>query len=261
MELFTIGFISVGLADLLDISLVALLFYRLYKALRNSAMLQVVLVVLGLFAAYRVVELMNMELMASLFGEFVQLGTLALVVIFSPELRRLVLGLTRNTLLDRVRTQLGSQVDENPVYNELIDAVIELAANYTGSIVVLSRESDLGNIAQSGDEFNADVSKRLLVSIFNPKSPLHDGAVIIKNGRIVAARAVLPVSDDPDLPPELGLRHRSALGITEITDAAAIVTSEESGKISVANEGRLKRNLSEEELRQFMRNLYAESEA
>ena len=139
---------------------------------------------------------------------------------------------------------------------DLIQAAESLAAARTGALIVIMRETDLSHIIETGDMMNAELSLRLLISIFNVTSPLHDGAAIVRGNQIVAARCVLPVSDDPDIPPELGLRHRAALGLTEVSDAAAIVVSEETGKISVALNGRIKRNLSGEELNQFLSNLH-----
>lgn len=256
MELFRIGFIPVGVIDLVDVCLVALIFYRVYKTLRNSALLQLLVLMMLIFVVWRVVEVLHMELMNTLVRQFLQIGTLALVVIYAPELRRVFMGLRRNSVLEKLRRQINKGIPLEDDFVEIVGAVMQMGRSRTGSIIVLEGRARLDTFATTGDELNADLSQRLLESIFNPKSPLHDGAVIVRGKSIIAARVVLPVSDDPDLPPELGLRHRSGLGITEVTDSAALITSEESGKVSVAYEGRLKRNVQEEELKQFLRNFY-----
>jgi uncharacterized protein (TIGR00159 family) len=255
MKLFDILFIEVHLADLLDITIVAFLMYKLQKVLRKGPLFQVLLLVLAVFFLWRVVELLNLELVGTLMREFFQVGLLGLVVIFAPQIRRSLIEMGQNPFFKRLRKQLSSVDLQTLAIEEIVAAAEELAAYRTGALIVLARDSDLDNVLNSGDALDAAVSRRLLISIFNPKSPLHDGAVVIKGKSILAARCVLPVSDDPDIPPELGLRHRSALGITEVTDAAAIIVSEETGKVSVALGGRLKRNLSAEELVQFLRKL------
>lgn len=256
IELFQIAFVSVRLMDLLDIGLMSLLLYQFYQLFRRSAFLQLLLVLLLLFLLWRVTEMLNMVLMRSLLSNFLEIGAIALVIVFAPELRRMLLGLNRQAPFERLRRQLSTEISASRNFDELLVAIETLAETRTGAIIVLQGSSDLSSIIESGDRINADVSKRLLMSVFNPKSPLHDGAAIIKDNTLMAARCVLPISDDPDLPPELGLRHRSGLGVTEISDAAAIIVSEETGKVALASEGRLKRNLSQEELQQFLKKFY-----
>jgi diadenylate cyclase len=256
MELFRIGFISFSLIDLVDILLVSFLFYRLHHALRNTLAVPLITLLLLAFVLMRVVELFNFVVLGRIFQEFLQVGTIAIVVIFAPELRRLALGIGSRTLFERFRRRLGQDITDSLSHDEIISAVEEMAESRTGAIIVLVGNTNMQQYIDTGDVINAKVSKRLLISIFSPKSPLHDGAVLIKGDTIVAARVVLPVSDDPDIPPELGLRHRSALGISEVSDAEAIVVSEETGKVSFAARGRLKRNLSGAELRQFMLDFY-----
>ena len=256
MEIFKIGFISVRLLDVADILLVAFALYKFYKIFRRSVVLQLLIVVLVMFILWRVVELMDMVLVKSVLDEVLKVGTIGLIVLFAPEIRRFLLVLSHNAVIERFRQQLTANIGNPSMYADIISAAEELASSRSGAIIVLVGANDLGHIEQTGDTINATVQKRLLLSIFNKTSPLHDGAVLIRNNQIVAARCVLPVSDDPDIPPELGLRHRAALGITEISDAAAIIVSEETGKISVAEAGRIKRNLSGEELLQFITKFY-----
>lgn len=261
MELFKIGFLSFSVIDLLDISLVSYLFYRIHRSLRNTVAIPLVTILILVFVVTRIIELFNFAVMGRLFEEFLQVGTLALAVIFAPELRRMALKLGQSSYFERFRKRFGQQLQTGINYEEIIDAVEEMAENRTGAIIVLIGNTDMSSYIMTGDPINATVSKRLLISIFHKNSPLHDGAVLIRGNTIVAARVVLPVSDDPDIPPELGLRHRSALGISEVSDAEAIVVSEETGKVSIATRGRLKRNLSAQELKQFMLDFYNDTES
>lgn len=256
MELFRFWFISFTVIDLLDIVLVSYLFYRVHRALRNTVAIPLVTVLLLAFVFTRVVELFNFAVMGRIFEEFLQVGTIALIVIFAPELRRMSLAFGQSSFFERFRRRFGQQIQDDHSTQELINAVEQMAETRTGAIIVLMGNADMSQYEKTGDLIDASVSKRLIISIFHKNSPLHDGAVLVKGNTIVAARVVLPVSDDPDIPPELGLRHRSALGITEVTDAEAIVVSEETGKVSFASRGRLKRNLSAAELKQFMLDFY-----
>lgn len=256
MELFAIGFLKVRLLDLVDMALVSVLVYRLLLLLRRNILIMTLLLFLAVYALWRVADFLHMILINTILREFLQIAVVGLVVIFAPELRRALLTFSRSNLVERFRSFLNPS--SSPTLNnaELIQAAESLASTRTGALVVILRENDLEHIIETGDRIDAALSKRLLESIFHPKSPLHDGAVVVKGNTIVAARCVLPISDDPDIPPELGLRHRAALGLTELSDAAAIVVSEETGKISVALNGRIKRNLSAEELNQFLNNLH-----
>lgn len=257
MEIFNFGFIPVTFIDILDISVVAFLIYKLQKIFLKSIVLQGLYVLFLIFGVWRIVDLMNMSLTRTLLDKFLQIGTLALVVIFAPEIRRLLV-VSHNTLLDRFRKQLTESFQKDTVdgIEEIIQAIEPMSRSKTGVLIVLLKNTNLDHIIVTGDTINATLSSRLLQTIFNKKSPLHDGAVLVKDNKILAARCVLPVSDDPDLPPELGLRHRSAVGITEVSDTLAIVVSEETGKVTVAINGRIKRSLSNAELKQFLTQFY-----
>jgi uncharacterized protein (TIGR00159 family) len=258
MALFKIGFIPVSFIDLIDISVVAVGTWYIQRTLRNSVLLRGVWLIIGVFVAWRLVELANMVLLKSILQEVLKLSALVVIVLLGPELRRLIFIKSRLVFFENLRRQINIELDDRPVVNseEIIEASLKLSDNRTGALIVLLRTNSLEQIISTGDRLDASVSTRLLISIFNPKSPLHDGAVLVQGNQIIAARCVLPVSDDPDLPPELGLRHRSALGLSEVSDAVALVVSEETGQISIAYQGRLKRNLSAEELQQYLGTLF-----
>jgi uncharacterized protein (TIGR00159 family) len=258
LELFRIGFLTLRLLDVIDILVVAFVIYKLYKLVRHTVVSQILFLILAAFILWKVVELLEMQLLKSILDELIQVGTLSLIIIFAPEIRRFFFVISHNSIIERLRNQLSKNLEQvdAAVFEELISAADELAGSRTGAIMVLVGINDLEHIQQTGDPIDGLVSARLLISIFNKTGPQHDGAVLIKANKILACRCVLPVSDDPDLPPELGLRHRAALGITEVTDAAAIIVSEETGKISWAQKGRIKRNLSAEELLQLLKDYY-----
>lgn len=249
MELFKLGFFVVRLTDVADIGVVAFLLYKMYKLFQRTIVLQVLVAFMLVFVVWKVADALNMLLLKSLLDQLIQVGAIALVVVFSPEVRRFLVTFTQRASILNLGLQLrqATNLAETQI-QELIEACQSLANQHTGAIILIEGESDLRHIEQTGDMINADLSKRLLLSIFNKMSPLHDGAVVVRGTQIVAARCVLPISDDPDVPAELGLRHRAALGMTEVSDALAIVISEESGKIAVARAGRIKRNLSADEL-------------
>ena len=181
-------------------------------------------------------------------------GVLAMIIVVTPELQRFLfmIGKAAPTSIDNLfKSIFYRKSDRDSIYNvsSIIEACKTLGGTNTGALLVISKSSELRFYAESGDNIDADLSKRLLISLFNKYSPLHDGAVIIYKGRIKAARCVLPVSESDTLPPNLGLRHRAAVGMAEITDTLVVVVSEETGQISTAKNGILVHNLSVKELR------------
>lgn len=252
--LFKIGFLNVSWIDILDILLVAGLLYQLYKLMQGSVAMRIFLGFLSLYLIYLVVSAAQMELLSAILGQFMGVGILAMIILFTPEIRKflLVIGKSAPTQFDQIFKGLFSKrKDKNIGYNisPIIDACKTLGATATGALIVLSRGTKLKFFAESGDILNAELNKRLLISIFNKYSPLHDGAVIIYKGKIESARSVLPVSESNDLPPNLGLRHRAAVGMSEVTDSLVIVVSEETGEISITFNGHLTHNVSLKELR------------
>lgn len=256
MKLIDVVFVPLTWFDLLDIFLVAILIYKVHTLFRKSIVLQGFLIMLALFISRRAAEVLNMRLIASALEEFLEIGIIVLVVIFAPELRRFLLSFRQTSWFSRLQTAASRNMSSTLNLKALKRAIEKLADSRTGALIVLQKDDKLESIIESGDYIGAEITEALLMSIFNTKSPLHDGAVVIKDDKILAARCVLPVSDDPDIPGELGLRHRSGLGVTELTDAAAIIVSEETGKVSRAENGVLKRNLNPEELDKFLDNFY-----
>ncbi len=241
----TIGFVPVEWKDVVDVLIVAFLIYQLYKFIRGTIGVQIVLGLAVLYLLDVVVLLFGMTALGALFSAFSEVFVLALIILFQPEIRRLVFLMGRNPFVRRlVRTSARERVVE-----EVAVAVEEMSEHRIGSLTAFGRSTGLRNFSESGTRLNADVERDLMTSIFFPNSPLHDGAVIIEDNRIEAARCILPVSDSPRLEPHLGLRHRAAVGLTERTDAFVVITSEETGRISVAEHGRIETDLSTEALR------------
>ncbi|MCS7081660.1 MAG: diadenylate cyclase CdaA [Bacteroidota bacterium] len=246
MRLFQVGFLEVRLVDLLDIGLVSFLFYKLYQFLRGTLAVPILWGLLLLFLATVLTDLVDMPVLRFLFGQLSGMGVLAVIVLFQPEIRRLLLLLGQTPWLQR----FGRRERERDLIGELVDAARNLAADRVGALIVLERTVGLQSYIETGEPIGARVSSRLLQAIFTPRSPLHDGAVIIRNRRIAAAKCILPISQNLQLGASLGMRHRAAVGITEVSDAFVIVVSEETGKISVAERGALQSGLSPLALRE-----------
>jgi len=242
-------FINIRILDILDIMLVALLMYQLYILVRGTVALNIIIGVIAIYFFWGIVKMLKMDLISNILGQIIGVGVIALIIVFQQEIRRflIIMGtryINRNRL--RIENFLRMEFDVRPTLRikSILKAVINLSNTKTGALIVIKQKSTLDIYAQAGDIMNANTSSRLLISIFNKFSPLHDGAVIINREKIYAARVVLPISDNPDLPPEYGLRHRAAIGITELTDAFVIVVSEETGQISVAKNGHLTEGLT-----------------
>ncbi|MBS1505002.1 MAG: diadenylate cyclase [Bacteroidetes bacterium] len=246
--LFHVGFLEVSWIDIIDIGLVGVLLYQVYKLIHGSIAVNIFLGILSLYLVYLVVRAAQMELLATILGQFMGVGVLAMIILFQPEIRKFLLVIGRSAEFNRDNIfktlnnwRYGYQDDFD--VPQLMEAAKSLKATRTGALIVFSRDSELKFYCQTGDWIDADVNKRLLLSIFHKSSPLHDGAIVIYKGRIKAARVVLPVSDNDHLPPHFGLRHRSAIGMSETTDTLVMAVSEESGRLILARNGKYIRGL------------------
>jgi diadenylate cyclase len=246
--LIKIGFLEISWVDFVDVTLVAVLLYQIYKLIRGSIAVNIFLGILALYLVYLIVRAAQMELLATILGQFMGVGVLAMIILFQPEIRKFLLLIGRGAEINRgdflksLANWRNSYHDDFDVH-QLIEAIKTLKATRTGALIVFSRDIELKFYVETGDPLDAEVNKRLLISIFNKNSPLHDGAVIIYKGRIKAARCVLPVSDNDHLPPHFGLRHRSAIGMSETTDTLVMAISEESGRLILARNGKFIRGL------------------
>ncbi len=237
-------FIPIRVVDVLEVALVSFLLYKLYQLMRGTLAVSIFLGILALYLIQVIVTAIDMTIMENLFSTIGDVAVLAIIVLFQPEIRRLLLLLGQNPLVRR----FVSTSDEDELIEEVTEAAREMSQRKIGALIVLERNTGLRSYIETGELIQARISRDLLLAIFHGQNPLHDGATIIRNRRVEAARCILPVSNTMKLSPHLGLRHRAAVGLTEQTDAFVIVVSEETGTISVSRNGDLISNLTAEEL-------------
>mgnify|MGYP001367799461 CR=1 FL=1 len=240
---------TIGFLDIVDILLVALLLYNLYLLIRYTQAMQLVKGLIVLLVARMVSKWLGLHTINWLLANTIAIGAFALPVVFQPELRRTLERLGRGKLFGKPVTVLGEEEAE-----ELIDAltksIVVLSKNKIGALIILERHTGLNDYIENGVKIEGYVSAEFLINIFIPNTPLHDGAVIIRGNRVMAAGCLLPLSENPDIAKELGTRHRAAIGVSEQNDAFAIIVSEETGIISVAEGGRIQRYLDKDILRE-----------
>ena len=244
---------TIGFSDLLDVAIIAFIIYRLILLMRNSQAGQVIKGVLLVIVLLGLSDLFNLHVLNFLLNSVVQIGILALIIVFQPEIRRF-LGQVGSSRFRRTFLLEGERDVLETAITETVSAYQEMSRNKVGALTVFERNSILNDYIRTGTSLDAALSEELMKNIFYPKAPLHDGAVIVRDGRIVGAGCVLPLSGNSNISRDLGTRHRAGLGITEHTDAVVVICSEETGSISVAMEGMLKRHLAPETLERLLRN-------
>ncbi|MFW5792905.1 MAG: diadenylate cyclase CdaA [Bacteroidota bacterium] len=254
---FITAFIQIRFLDIIDIILVALLIYYVFRLIRGTGAINIVLGIIAIYAVWFIVRTFEMELLTEILGQFISVGVLALIIVFQPEIRKFLLLLGQRTILNQGSKSFWKKLwqieDEVPLnYTPIIRACEILSENRTGALIVITKENSLDYFLETGEFIDAKLSDQLIQNIFFRNSPLHDGAIIITNNRIKAARCVLPVSESAKLPTTLGLRHRAALGITEQSDALALVVSEQTGKIAFCQNAEITRNVSLLQLRDIL---------
>ena len=246
-------FITPRVLDYLDVLLVAYLMYKVYMLIRGTVAMNIFIGILSFYLLWIIVRALKMQLLGSILGQIIGVGVIAMIIVFQQEIRRFLIFIG-NQYFSRNRLSLEKVIPINITpqpkvkIKSIIKAVINMAKSKTGALVVIARKSELTVYAETGDSLTAETSSRLIESIFNKESPLHDGALIINGDRIMAARCVLPVSENLNLPPNYGLRHRAALGLSENTDALTIIVSEQTGKVSIAESGKLLTDVGAKEL-------------
>lgn len=259
LNLFIYSFISIRWIDVVDVLLVALLIYQLYYLVKGTVAVNIFVGILLFYLLWLVVKALNMNLFGSILGKFIDVGFIALLIVFQQELRRFLLFIGTSDVFTfrKIGKELFDfkwQVKNEQALdiNAIVKACKNMSESKTGAIIILTKNNDLKFYANTGDAIQAKVSVRIIESIFFKNSPLHDGAVIISSNIITGARCVLPVTENSDFPAHLGMRHRAAVGITESTDAIAIVVSEQTGEISIAREGKLLHALNPQGLREVL---------
>ena len=242
MVLALFDFLRLSLTDILDILMVALVVFFIFRWLRDSAMTNVFVVLVAILVVRIIVSALGMKMMTSLLQSLIDIGVVALIIIFQPEIRHSLMRVGKNSKvgrrsaawLGRLFGDKQAGVDVEAV-KEITEACRNMSAEKTGALIVLPRNNPLEHIIETGDRIDANINRRLIRNIFFKNSPLHDGAMIIGGGRIIAARCTLPITQRTDIPPSYGMRHKAAIGISEESDADVIVVSEETGGITFVN--------------------------
>lgn len=255
--------VNIQLIDIIDIILVGLLVFQIYKLIRGTAAINIFLGIIILYIAWIVFTALNMKLLSSIMGQVLGVGVIALIILFQQEIRRFLLHLGSryinrkhgNRFINRVLGSKNASLDLTSL-DEITQACRKMSETKTGALIVMGHLSSLESITETGDKIDAIINRRLIENLFFKNSPLHDGAVIIEKERITAARCTLPMSENPTIPAHYGMRHRAAVGITEETDATAVVVSEETGTISFVSDGEIKTMSSITELRLCIENSY-----
>ena len=235
-------FISIGFFDILDILIVAFLLYQLYMLIRGTIAINIFAGILIIYFLWLIVAALKMDLLNTIISQFMGVGFIALIVVFQQEIRRFLLMLgtqdffNRKSIFDGFLNRQSVKFQEKDV-DSIVYACSNMAATRTGALIVMTDYTQLKSIIQSGDTLNADLSSRLLENIFFKNSPLHDGAVVIQDAKIIAARCILPITKDNSIPASMGMRHRAAIGITEAANVLVAVVSEETGNISAFKSG------------------------
>lgn len=231
-----------GIIDFIDVFLVAILLYYIYKLVKGTVAINIFIGIIIIYLVWRVTEFLDMYMLHRIFDGFIKVGIIALIVVFQPEIRKFLLMVGSTNLSGRgkffkkmkfLKTEAETETD----INALINACQKMSTSKTGALIVLERNNNLDFLMNTGDEMNIKVTQPIIESIFFKNSPLHDGAIIIDNNVVKATRVILPVNNEKNIPQRFGLRHRAALGITEKTDAVALVVSEETGQISYLKNG------------------------
>lgn len=248
-----------GFKDAIDIILVAMLLYYVWRLMKSSGSLNIFYGILVFIVTWIVVsQVLEMKLLGSIFDKLVSVGVLALIILFQEEIRRFFLTLGSQRRLNAIARffikKMPSENDEGQQIMRIVLACDNMSKNMTGALIIIEQEMSLMDIIKSGETIDANISTELIKNIFFKNSPLHDGAMIVSRNRIMAAGCILPVSHNLNIPKELGLRHRAALGITSQSDAIAVIVSEETGAISVAQGGVLHLKMAINELESYLRN-------
>lgn len=247
MLLAFLGFLQLSIADILDIILLGLIIFIMFRWIRGSSAMSIFVAIVSLYVIRIVVDAFNMRLMTAIMDMVLDVGMIALIIIFQPEVRKFLIKLGNRymnnaqgrALMDRILGKKAGNAIGSEAVNDLTEACRRMSEDKTGALIVIAHSSSLDDIISTGDKIDAGIHRRLIMNLFFKNSPLHDGAMVIVGNRIVAARCTLPITERTDIPANYGMRHKAAIGITEETDANVIVVSEETGNISFVKEGQV----------------------
>lgn len=248
--------IEIGIKDVVDILIVALMLFYLYRLMKNSGTLSLFYGVLAFIVIWVIAyEIFDLRLTGTIVDKFMSIGLIVLVILFQDQIKRFLIEIGERGNWKRIRGIFRHDKGDSRNHNEVMSVVyacMSMSKSKTGALIVFQRKVPLGDFEKTGDRIDADVNVRLIENIFFKNSPLHDGAMIISNHRIAAAGCILPVSHDMNVPKNLGLRHRAALGMSQVTDAVCVIVSEETGGISIAMDGHLRSKISAPDLEHIL---------
>jgi len=249
-------FINIRFFDILDILLVAYFLYFMYNLIKGTVAINIFIGIIAVYFFWRLIQVFEMEMLGEILGQFFSVGVIALIIVFQQEIRQFLFLLGKSQVFEKgfkfrniLLGKLQVNNDLNLDVSKIIEAINTMSLSKTGALIILTRKNELMAYINTGEFINAKLSGLLIENIFYKNSPLHDGAIIISNNRIKAARCVLPLIEDDDFPEDLGLRHRAGAGVTNNTDAVAIIVSEQTGQISMAESGRIYRRLTPDDVR------------
>lgn len=249
---------NISVFDIIDISIVAYVFYNVYLLIKETRAEQLVKGIVILLLTSKISELMQFQVIHWILKNTMTVGLIALLIVFQPELRRALEHIGRTKFL--VKSNMDGSLDYDNIILEIVQTASSLSKSEIGALIVFERETGLNEIIHTGTIIDAKLSKQLLINVFIPNTPLHDGAVVVRGDRVMAAGCFLPLTENNKLNQEVGTRHRAALGISEKSDCVSLVVSEETGAISIAENGKLFKNLSQEDLEIYLKKHLKRSE-
>ncbi len=254
--MFPIGFLEFGIKDFIETLVIAGVLVYLYRWIKGTFAIQATIGIIFIIFVNFIIQLLGFDTINFMLKSILDVGILAVFILFQPEIRKLLYRIGNNTSFDRFFTRTGS----NEMIDEIIDATKKMAKEKTGALIVFARSSSIQDLVDAGVKIDSEVKAELLTTIFQKDTPLHDGAVVIRNNRIVAASCYLPISQNPNISQSFGTRHRAAVGISETNNVLVLIVSEETGRVSLARNGTLKSGLTIQKLRAEMEETLGQSD-
>jgi len=249
-------FLEFSIFDFIDIALVTILIFQLYKIVRGTAVINIFIGMMLVYIMWKVFSALEMSLLSEILGQFISVGVLALIIVFQQEIRRFLILIGKNTFKNKnifIKSKNKKELLNNSNIEDVCNACYNMSKSKTGAIIVIEKNNNLDLILKTGRVISTNLSQIMIESIFYKNAPLHDGAIIIINQKIMGARCVLPISESNKLPIEMGMRHKAALGVTDQNDCIVITVSEQNGKISYFEEGKITSNLNHLELKEIIK--------
>ncbi len=259
------SFIKIGIIDIIDIFVVSFLLYQVYNLIKGTVAIKILSGIAAIYLIWLLVKALKMQLLSTILGNIMGVGAIALLIVFQQEIRKFAIFISNKYISKfdfSIKSIFSGVLKPNPEVKiwAIIKAVIKLSQSKTGGLIVITGKSELHGLVDTGIKLNADTSSILIENIFSKNTPLHDGAIIITNDKIIAAKCILPLSQKTDIPEGFGLRHRSALGLSEQTDSVIITISEETGKITIFKEEKYYTDLKPSDLKKYLENEFDSNE-